>query len=144
MFLQSSLGSKKIPVQIPVPDKIYTHKLQMALAPGDTLVLATNHTDENDNLRPDMYPIGLFYVDRIDHKENSIDWCIRDSNGIVSENAFRHELADIYLAQPVKIIKNHKGLCTLFTVKVRHGYRMHYLDFAKNRFPEIYKQLHLS
>jgi len=142
--LPTILGSKQIPVQISNLCDLPRHKLQMALAPGDVIVLATNYTDENNKRRKTLYPVDLIYVDSIDHRANKITWRMRTDDCNAGENLFSHDLLDIYITQPVKTVCNHKGVCTLFTIEIEHGYRVHFLDFVKNRLPEIYVQLNIS
>jgi hypothetical protein len=137
--VHTSLAAKQLPAQLPAPPDF--HVLKMALAVGDILVLATNYNDEYGYKRREMFPLIMYEVVKIEHTANKVHWIFEPTYYLDSKVA---TLATFSVSQPVRTIRNRKGLCTLFTIEVQHGYRIHYLDFVKNRLPEIYKQLRIS
>jgi hypothetical protein len=145
--LQNPLASKK-PVQAAIPPAYikHPHRFQIALTEGDALVLATDTHDENDNVRAKLYPVSLFYFDSINHDTGK--WLMDSSGGKSfhgsAEPVALHDFVRITLTQPMIVVKKPKGYCTMFTVEIAHGYRIHFLDFVKNRLPAIYQQLLLG
>lgn len=128
------------PAPVPIQSKL--HRVQMALAAGDILVLATHHTDEIDKPRTSMYPIALLYIEEINISASRVTYSLATDHLINQKTT--EKSACLQLTKPLKFVTNHKGTCTLFTIDVAHGYRVHYLDFVKNKMPKLYRQLYLN
>lgn len=137
-------------VRPPVPPyvalKPRTHRFQIALTEGDTLVLTTDLHDENDVERDRLRPVSLFYLNSLNYDLGT--WSIAAPGGLAIQGGNRpvalHSLLKVHLSTPMVVVKKAKGYCTMFTMEVDHGYRVHFLDFVKNRLPDVYRQLNLS
>lgn len=140
------LSAVDTPRPLCVPSKPRKHRFQIALTEGDTLVLTTDLHDEDDLERKVLRPISLFCLDSLDYDGG--EWAVLAPGGVFVRGKSRpvalHSLMKMHLSTPMVVVKKPKGFCALFTVEVDHGYRVHFLDFVKNRLPDVYRQLNLS
>jgi len=142
--LQSSLASLERPAINFSTSKISTHSFTIALTKGDVLVLATDEHDEHHTQRSAMYPVSLFYVDEVKPNQWKVIVAGRQHFLGTAAPIKIHPFLTLSLVTPSVQVKNHKGVCHLFRVNVTHGYKLHFLDFVKNKLPEIYSQLHIN
>ena len=132
-----------------MPDvKPAQHRLTMALTKGDILVFVTEAHDEQHRPREFVYPLRLFYVENIEY-EPHFHYTLINKAGTKFTGDHRNPLQlhlhlSIQPVFPLEVVRKPRGFCSLFIVEITHGYRLHYLDFVKNRLPEIYQQLNLS
>jgi len=119
----------------------------MALKPGDVLVLTTDTSYGSVVMDdPDAYPVALFYIETIEHNPR-FTWSMVATGRIIKGDGSDCQLHEfLYLeANPFpKILHKKRGLCTSFTFDVRHGYRLHFLNFVRNRLPQIYQKINFG
>ena len=123
------------------------HGTTMAFTTGDLFVLTTAEWDENHEYRDFTYPVAVFCMERISHRE-PFSYSIRyEDNRIVTAGndlIALNKYLSIRPVQPLTQVSKYKGISTLFLLEVAHGYRVHYLDYVQKKLPEIYNQLNFS
>lgn len=139
MFPFRSKAEPKRPAPVVLPSSKVTqfHPVQLAITDGDVMVLAT-HNFEEPNLSK---PLGVFTFEQ----SSDQSWSLVDTNGTrfgLSHNLTKvgHEFT-LSMVYPVTEFTQRKGICTLFQAHIRNGYRLHYIDFVRNRLPGLYQQV---